>query len=231
MMKKDWITAALSNDVVVAELLIRIKHQQTSTSTKLLPFFTWGYRKSRSKPQLSSSAVDAAGVGCFKKEQQSGSPTTPLCWSSGGGFGGTSTSDCCDESSRPSDLSSGAYRSNKSGALGNEGATTSSYNKSRKRKSYAELKEEEDFLLKERLHLNKELDSMRVTMCNQIATSRNLKKYKIDLHQNSSKEAEKMVKTIIHQAQTSCAMEREIKTPERGFVLPDLNMTPSEEEV
>ncbi|PWA79685.1 hypothetical protein CTI12_AA203270 [Artemisia annua] len=169
-----WVTSALTNDNIVADFLVRIKQlhpssssqpstSKTTTTTWLSPM-RWGHRKSRSKPPSIVNNNTAA----IKQQQQSGSPTTPLCWSGGAG---TST-DGYDESSRSGD------RSNK-GALANEGATTSGYKKSRKRKSFAELKEEEDFLLKERQQLNRELESMRVTMSTQIATSQNLKKFKV----------------------------------------------------
>ncbi|CAI9259860.1 unnamed protein product [Lactuca saligna] len=210
MMKEHWVTAAMTNDAMVAELLIRMRQSSSLDSsainTPLLPTVRWGHRKSRSKPSAITTAVNASGL---RKEQLSGSPTTPLYWSSGGGGsgGGASTSDGYDESSRPSDLSSGG-RSTK-GGLGNEGATTSSYKKSKKRKSFAELKEEEDFLLKEKLHLNRELESMRLTMNKQIATSQKLKKFKINFHQSPKKEDKQ----------------------EKGFVLPDLNMSPDMEEL
>lgn len=229
MMKEDWVTAALTSDAMVAELLIRMKQPSsldssyafpppTTTATALLPPIRWGHRKSRSKPSAITTTNAAAASG-FGKEQQSGSPTTPLYWI-GGGCGGASTSDGYDESSRPSDLSSGG-RSTK-GALGNDGATTSSYKRSRKRKSFAELKEEEDFLLKERLHLNRELESMRATMNKQIVTSQNLRKFKIE-------KTSKMLDDE-GQVQKSCVVEPEIEADEKGFVLPDLNMIPDVEQ-
>ncbi|GKD49942.1 hypothetical protein Tco_1278918, partial [Tanacetum coccineum] len=115
------------------------------------------------------------------------------------------------------------------GALGNEGATTSGYKKSKKRKSFAELKEEEDFLLKERQQLNKELESMRATMSTQIATSQNLKKFKMDLHQKPKEEMIRTTNMVNHQIHTSSMVEAETEAHKTGFVLPDLNMTPDEE--
>ncbi|KAI3691002.1 hypothetical protein L2E82_49216 [Cichorium intybus] len=217
-MKEKWVTAAMTNDAVVAELLIRMKQSSSldssATDTALLPTVRWGHRKSRSKPSaIATTTTNAATASGLRKEHLSGSPTTPLYWSSGGG---ASTSDGYDESSRPSDLSSGG-RSTK-GGLGNEGATTSSYKKSRKRKSFAELKEEEDFLLKEKLHLNRELESMRLTMNKQIATSQNLKNFKVNFNQNPKIEIEKNPKMIEDEQ-------------EKGFFLPDLNMAPEVEEL
>ncbi|XP_024994365.1 uncharacterized protein LOC112527793 isoform X2 [Cynara cardunculus var. scolymus] len=117
MMTDDWLTAALTNDAMVVELLIRMKQPSsldssspTTTSTALLPPIRWGHHKSRSKPFpiTTTNAAAAAAASGFGKEQQSGSPTTPLYWRGGdGGGGGVSTSDGYEESSRPSDLSSG----------------------------------------------------------------------------------------------------------------------------
>lgn len=208
--------AALTNDALVAELLLRLKQSSssdslhappppataTSSMKTLLPPPGWGHRKNRSKSTPSTTAVIAKG--------QRGSPTTHLSWS------GASTSDGYEESSRPSDLSSGG-RSIKA----NEGGC----NKSHKRKSFADLKEEEGSLLKERIHINKELASMRLNLNQQMATSENLKRIKIDFDQNPRKEHEPALALAV---EISCRVEAEW---EKGFVLPDLNMTPNEEDV
>lgn len=99
-----WVTSALTNDNIVADFLVRIKQQssssQPSTSTTTTTWLTpirWGHRKSRSKPP----SIVANNTAAIKQHQQSGSPTTPLCWSGGAG---TST-DGYDESSRSGDRS------------------------------------------------------------------------------------------------------------------------------
>lgn len=106
MTKDQWLEAALTNDAMVAELLLRMNHSSSSDSSKattksttLLPSFSWGHRKNRSKSTAPTTTVSNG----FGKEHR-GSPTTHLSWSGGGG----STSDGYDESSRPSDLSSGS---------------------------------------------------------------------------------------------------------------------------
>ncbi|KAI3823533.1 hypothetical protein L1987_04972 [Smallanthus sonchifolius] len=138
MTKDHWLQSALTNDVLVAELLLRLKHSSDSDSlrappppataraiTSIVPP-RWGHRKNRSK----STAPTATVANGYGKEHR-GSPTTHLSWSGGGG----STSD------GPSDLSSGS-RSVKA----NEGASISSYNKSEKRMKVAES-EERGFVL------------------------------------------------------------------------------------
>lgn len=103
MTQDRWIKAALTDQSLLANLLLRMKHSLDSDSlhapslqkteaviTKYIPRFPprWGNRKNRSK-----SIAPVTG-----KEQRS-SPTTHLSWS--GGSGGSTS----DESSRPSDLS------------------------------------------------------------------------------------------------------------------------------
>ncbi|KAD4384553.1 hypothetical protein E3N88_24721 [Mikania micrantha] len=126
-----WLQSALTNDVLVAELLLRVKHSSdsisdldslrapppTATTTSITTILPprWGHRRYRSK---STASTTAGG------KEHRGSPTTHLSWSGG------SISDGFDESSRPSDLLSGG-RSVKV----NEGPSTSSYNKFEKRKN------------------------------------------------------------------------------------------------
>ncbi|KAI3822383.1 hypothetical protein L1987_09972 [Smallanthus sonchifolius] len=157
-MTDRWLQSALTNDVLVAEFLLQVKHSSDSDSlrapppppapstsvSKILPP-RWGHRKYRSKSTASTATATNGG------KEHRGSPTTHLSWSGG------STSD---ESSRPSDLSSGCR----------------SVKVNEKRKVNEQ-----------------ELTSMRVTK--------------------------------------SCRVEAGTEAPQRGFVLPDLNMTPSDEDL
>ncbi|GFZ16730.1 hypothetical protein Acr_25g0011390 [Actinidia rufa] len=92
MTTDEWVTAALTNDAVVVELLFRLKKASEPAPLR------WGNRQLRSKP-----------VAAVKKEGEwtRCSPTTPLSWSCGGGGGDASLSDGCDESCRCPDRSSG----------------------------------------------------------------------------------------------------------------------------
>ncbi|KAD5508428.1 hypothetical protein E3N88_16131 [Mikania micrantha] len=143
MTKDHWLQSALTNDVLVAELLLRLKHSSgsdldslrapppTETATALTTILprSWGNRKSRSKSTAPTISV-AAG---YKKEQR-GSPTTHLSWSGG------SSSDVYEDSCRPSDLSSGS-RSVKA----NEGASISSCHKFEKQKTGSRSNKENEF--------------------------------------------------------------------------------------
>ncbi|XP_057488202.1 uncharacterized protein LOC130774198 [Actinidia eriantha] len=239
MTTDEWVTAALTSDAVVVELLFRLKKASEPAPLR------WGNRQPRSKP-----------VAAVKKEGEwtRCSPTTPLSWSCGGGGGGdASPSDGCDESCRRPDRSSDCRSK---GIFTNETTATATTNKrARRKKTFAELKEEESLLLKERIYLKKELARLRVTLKEQKARSENLKRLKLDLHLQS---ANKMAATTdemvaVNSSQSKSAepstldhfpvsptvtfhadcqpssfnIEKEV---ERCFVLPDLNMMPAEED-
>nr|XP_043609161.1 uncharacterized protein LOC122581078 [Erigeron canadensis] len=222
MTTDGWVEAAATDDVLVAELLLRMKHSNPTithrkpTSSKITSAVApirWGHRRSRSKPPTG------------KYKEQGGSPTTHLSWSGGGG----STSDGL------SDLES-AHKSFKP----NEGASTSSCNKSLERKSFSELQNVENSLLKTKTHINKELMSMRVTMNEEMASSQNLKRVKINLDESSRNRKGKMVvdeqqmelQSLDNKSlQISCRVEAEREGSQRGFLLPDLNMALSEDDL
>ncbi|CAK9317510.1 unnamed protein product [Citrullus colocynthis] len=124
MMVKDdqWLTAAMADDTVVAELLFRLKQSQAVLSSKsslsmTLPF-TWGIRQPRSRistaaaPTMATVAVRCADVVLHRNSKDVDStrcsPTTPLSWS--GGASPSATLDGYEESSRPATLSHAASR-------------------------------------------------------------------------------------------------------------------------
>ncbi|MBA0821066.1 hypothetical protein Goarm_017945 [Gossypium armourianum] len=59
--------------------------------------------------------------------------------------------------------------------------------RSRRKKTFAELKEEENLLLKERVHLEKEIASTRATCKEHRATNENLKRIRLDLNMDTVK--------------------------------------------
>lgn len=241
----EWVTAALTDDAVVVDLLFRLKQSSSSSSSpSLVPSpLRWGHRQPRSKP---------ATVNTSKKEDRESnrcSPTTPLSWSSAGA-GDASPGDGSDESSRRSDRSS-ASRSDKGDFTNDAIAATISSQQSRKKKTFSELREEESLLLKERIHLKKEIATVRVTIKEQKTRGENFKRIKLDLHSDSAMKIAAnsgqptfseactlahdfpVSPTTMHQdfpSPNSRKAEKEVETSERGFVLPDLNMMPSEED-
>lgn len=260
-MKDDWVSAALADDTVVVELLFRLKHNPSSLSQLCtitptakglhltLPFNGWGHRKPRSKPSsISAKKAYTTTTRC--------SPTTPLSWSGGtaspsdGGY---------DESSRPpsSDLSS-AFRSKGTFTCETSNISSScSSKRSKKKRTFTQLKEEENLLLKERVHLKRELASVHVTLNEQRARSENLKRIKFDLNLQSSIDiiAAESVSNRCNLPEpsrtdhTDSVLSRHtmdddlvssdsrrvensmIEKQNRGFFLPDLNATPSEDEI
>lgn len=108
--KDEWVATALTDDQMVVELLLRLKHAGTVESDNNpaanLPLLRWGFRQRRSRPSR-------LGVGGFlKKETDSAraSPMTPLCWSGGSGSGGSTcpsavTADCFEDTSRQTSCS------------------------------------------------------------------------------------------------------------------------------
>ncbi|KAL6953911.1 hypothetical protein U1Q18_044053 [Sarracenia purpurea var. burkii] len=184
MTTDEWVTAALTDDAVVVKLLFRLKQSsepfalQQAKPPPLVPPQGWGHRQTRSKPATAPSGKESESMRC--------SPTTPLSWSYGAGAGDASPSDGCDESSRPSDRSSGSRSKDTFTIKATD--TTASINKQfRRKKTFGELKEEESLLLKEKIHLNKELATLVVTLEEQKVRSENLKRLKLDLHLQSAK--------------------------------------------
>lgn len=109
--KDEWTRAAMSDDVVVVQLLLRLKESRAaSSSSSFLYQFTaksviprWGLRLPRSKASASSSSrCDAVWRSNNKKDDSTRcSPTTPLSWSGGSGGSPSGTADGFEESSRP----------------------------------------------------------------------------------------------------------------------------------
>ncbi|KAL1833105.1 hypothetical protein ACET3Z_002756 [Daucus carota] len=163
------------------------------------------------------------------------SPTTPLSWSA-------------SDTSAPRSKATCAYE-----------AGTSTSKKSRKKKTFTELREEESYLMNERVHLEKELASVNVTLNEQRYRGDNLKRIKLDFHVPSTNEIpairDEPMRTMFFQYQqskassdnqnslilprqeidncpefsSSCKLPKDNKSRERCFILPDLNMAPAED--
>ncbi|KAI4376873.1 hypothetical protein MLD38_014582 [Melastoma candidum] len=256
--RDDWLSSAISDDRIVAQLLLRLNHASssspsasasTSTSTSspsLLPPPRWGVRHPRSRMAFRCDLSPEK-----KRDPNRNSPTTPLAWSTGVGVGGSSssygTADGCDESTLPVCLSPDSR--SKVVVIADEPSSTADANKSKKKKTFAELKEEEDALLKERVLLKKEIATLRTTFKEHTATNENLKRIKLDFDLNStdggattSTDGKKKTasaldgKPVLICRASSTAQgassfhqtSRHGEEPDSGFLLPDLNMTPSE---
>lgn len=118
-----------------------------------------------------------------------------------------------------------------------QGIATTESKKSRRRKTFAELKEEESVLLKEKVHLKKEIASMRVTFKEQRAENSSLKRMKVDLNFNTANESSLTAsERDEHKASSSITPQQRVASAHpldnegSSFVLPDLNMMPTEDD-
>ncbi|KAK3188599.1 hypothetical protein Dsin_028160 [Dipteronia sinensis] len=166
-----WLKDAMSDDVLVADILLRLKQAETTptAAVKTSPALQleWSVRQRRSRQVFRK-----------KGELTRASPTTPLSWSgatTSSGGAGPGAAEGIEESSKPS-----RHVDNPRSKLVGTSETTTT-KKPRKKKTLAELREEEDFLLKERGNLKNQLARLRVNFEEQRATNETLKKIKLDI--------------------------------------------------
>ncbi|KAK7325282.1 hypothetical protein VNO77_29442 [Canavalia gladiata] len=168
----DWVKLAMADDSLVVDLLLRLHRPPPPPCLNL--HWTVRQRRSRSVPRHAAANK--------KADSTRASPTTPLSWSDGTSASGGAV-DGYEESSRPTKL---AETSRSKVANPVEPATTK---KSRRKKTLAELKEEENLLLKERRSLKNELASWRLTVEKHRATNDRLKRMKLDLESRQKSSA------------------------------------------
>ncbi|GLT76838.1 hypothetical protein SLA2020_484730 [Shorea laevis] len=249
MVKDEWVRAAMTDDSVVVELLVRLKQAQAAPPSpkSAVTALKWGIRQPRSR------SLTMRCDGSNKKDGDSnistrGSPTTPLSWSGGGGAASPSTADGFEETSRHVHRSLPGPASRSKGAAAASETTSTTSKRSRRKKTFAELKEEENLLLKERFHLKKEIASMRATFKEQTAKNENLKRMKLDLNLHtannaslSANERDEATSSQSHQRIASPSQAllddrsrsgscKAVSNEESSFILPDLNMMPSEDD-
>ncbi|KAG7024435.1 hypothetical protein SDJN02_13250, partial [Cucurbita argyrosperma subsp. argyrosperma] len=243
MVEDEWLTAAMAEDSVVADLLVRLKQSQAASPSKSprpmkLPF-NWGVRQPRSR---TAAAMAAVVVRCGDVVLQRNnkdvdstrcSPTTPLSWS--GGASPSATLDGYEASSRHATLLHVASRFK--GAVANESPACTTT---------------------KRLRRKKELATLQASFEEQRAKNESLKKMKVDFNlkypekfsTNSNMMHEESSSTLTHQRESSNNIEtspptipftgsgsseaqsqKKTKSTEEDsvFLLPDLNMTPSED--
>ncbi|XP_039008370.1 uncharacterized protein LOC120136393 [Hibiscus syriacus] len=173
------------------------------------------------------------------------SPTTPLSWSGGGGSASPSAADGFEETSKQVSRFQTAALSRSKGTAGNETTGTTS-KRSRRKKTFAELKEEENLLLKEMVSLKKEIASVRATCKEQRAKNEKLKRIKLDLNlqiaKNEPEEVpycqprQRVFSTLDYGPSPSLARALDdhkslLDSCNVGkVVLPDLNMIPVEDD-
>ncbi|KAJ1413146.1 hypothetical protein SESBI_19909 [Sesbania bispinosa] len=239
MANDDWMKAAMTDDRVVVELLLRLK-QRVSAKSQVLPF-TWGNKQPRSRSRLTASVSRCDGAVSTRC-----SPTTPLSWS-----GGASPSDGYDDSGRHHNAARSKATAT-SGYTGNSASTK----RCRRKKTFAELNEEVSSLLKERIYLKKEIASVNANFEAERAKNESLKRMKIDFgsksHNNPSSTPVEQKCTVAGQPhQRRVALKSEVpisgtqddthsqasesrpnameSSGDSFFLIPDLNMIPSDD--
>ncbi|KAA0064903.1 uncharacterized protein E6C27_scaffold82G002200 [Cucumis melo var. makuwa] len=150
-----------------------------------------------------------------------------------------------------------AKSSNKGCGINEFSSSTAMAKRLKRRKALADLRVEESLLLKERVHLKKELESLHATFKEQTTNNEKLKKMKLNMNFNTSLDhlrdmskpvasnqqcqradptTESVPATLPIQtvpgnsSQSESNNRREINSMESGgFFLPDLNMIPAED--
>ncbi|GMI88481.1 hypothetical protein like AT4G32030 [Hibiscus trionum] len=240
--KDEWVREAMTDDYVVVELLVRLKQAQDASPPpkSVVAALRWGMRQPRSRPMLMRCDAKIDG-GDFNVGSR-GSPTTPLSWSGGGGAASPLAADGFEETcSSHVRGSPPAAPSRSKGTAANE-ATSTSTKRSGKKKTFAQLKEEENRLLEESVYLKKEIASMRATCKQHRARNANLKRFKLDTKASSSNvdEEEKTGSCVDYSPSTLPLHVVDDRKPmldlrkgscseESLFLLPDLNMMPCED--
>ncbi|KFK32588.1 hypothetical protein AALP_AA6G262900 [Arabis alpina] len=255
--EEEWVTAALTDDQMVVELLLRLKHGGTVKSednqSANLPPLRWGIRQRRSRPSRLG-----IGIGFMKKETDSdrASPMTPLCWSGGSGSGGSSaaTADCFEDTSRQSTCSTSTGSGSKALHGANEITSSCSKRSNKKKKTFLELKDAEKLQLKERFDLEQKIANVQATYEERSAKNKGLKRIKLEYSDRvktipissksnlldetrkrrcfasyiSQKHNISLVKDV---SESYRARNETTRYEEKGFFFaPDLNMTPTEED-
>ncbi|KAF4373095.1 hypothetical protein CsatB_008434 [Cannabis sativa] len=262
MVKDEWMRAAMSDDTLVVELLFRLKQSHAASPLKsqlhlpstMVPL-TWSVRLPRSRALRNNETAASQ-----RKQSDSTrcSPTTPLSWSGTASPSATADGFEVEESSRSANRSPSHSRSKGIATNNDLGCNTSSSRRSRRKKTFAELKEEESSLIKEGVNLRKELEKLRATIKEQRSTNESLKRIKLEFGENSAKyvDADNPLKSAIspqpHQRITSTFAAVSLNLPNKVtdhdhpksdssdaskavldrdsfYFLPDLNSVPDEQ--
>ncbi|KAF8021622.1 hypothetical protein BT93_G1923 [Corymbia citriodora subsp. variegata] len=215
----------MTDDSAVAELLLRIRRadgppQAAAARALKLDWTVRQRRSSNSKPGPKDAGRKKHGG-----EPARASPTTPLSWSggtstSGGGGGGD------EECSVPVVKSPEKARSKTNNGSTNMNAATPS-KRPRKKKTLAELREEENKLLKERRRLRWGLANLRRVVEKQRLANESLKKMKLDMQCKRETETtpdERSQNVSSCSPCSSASKTCKVEACERLFELPDLNL-------
>ncbi|KAL3736869.1 hypothetical protein ACJRO7_025753 [Eucalyptus globulus] len=229
-----WVDLAMTDASLVAELLVRLGHAQPPPPRASPPLkLAWSVRQRRTRQPPRNPAEKKEQEEEEKKEKgprSRASPTTPLSWS-----GATSSGGGADGSEESPPLDS-ATRSKVSLASANTGSTTVAGKRPRKKKTLAELREEESLLLKERRNLRHELATLGLNLEKARSINQSLKRRKMGMQPQAvvPEQHEQVEAPCIPSEHTKVATQQQqrfsdipevkkVKSPER-LELPDLNL-------
>ncbi|PKI31555.1 uncharacterized protein LOC116201760 [Punica granatum] len=256
--EEEWMELAARDDHVVAELLLRLCRAAPSSS-KPAAVPGWTVRQPRSggpKKKDNDNKRRTKKTQTTKQKQKQkqnqqeedgveptrASPTTPLSWS-----GATSTSgggaDGPEESSRPARPPYNA-RSKASMFTATATSTTPMTKRPKRKKTLAELKDEESLLLKERRNLRHQLATLRLTVEQERAKNEIFKQKKLDVQLQHTEtiaardmKAECEPRGILPKSRDNINVATqqnslpdnisgmtEVERPQAMFELPDLNL-------
>ncbi|THG18897.1 hypothetical protein TEA_027520 [Camellia sinensis var. sinensis] len=169
---EDWVGAAMSDESMAAELLVRLRRAKPPPPPPPPPSalpFKWSVRQPRSRPMMLN-----------KKLIPRASPSTPLSWSGATSVSGVAAAAAADGSEESSQLPLNRPDATRSKVSGKNGTTNKRWG--RKKKTLDELKEEEILLLGERRHLKKEIAELCVNLEKERARNESLKRLKTGSH-------------------------------------------------
>ncbi|CAL0324175.1 unnamed protein product [Lupinus luteus] len=208
MCNDDWVNLAMADDSKVVDLLLLL-HQPPPPAPHL--HLHWTVRQHRSRSSTRAS------------------PNTPLSWS-----GATSASggavDGCEDSCHPT-----KHAQSSRSKIANPSNTTT-VKKSRRKKTLAELKEDEKLLLQERkslknLDLESRHNSKSATTTFDVSEKAFLdsKFLEAQCHPSSSVSGKKLTLKVLDDdapvpASNASSKAQEIRNQESIFVFPDLNL-------
>ncbi|KAK6915109.1 hypothetical protein RJ641_020226 [Dillenia turbinata] len=223
MDEDEWVKTATFNDSLVVDLLMQLKNSPpTRTGKASILRLDWKGRQRRTKPVTLRLVEDNKKGG----EPARASPTTPLSWSRATSPSAEATADA-----------------ERSKAVATSRTTPTK--RLKRKKTLAELKEEESVLLRERMHLKKELATLHATIAKERANNERLKRRKLDLHLQMESEriaaavsssqaitgqepgevgADEHLSAWGPPRRTSSKLEQEAASLKTSFLLPDLNL-------
>uniref|UniRef100_A0A2P2JAI8 Uncharacterized protein n=1 Tax=Rhizophora mucronata TaxID=61149 RepID=A0A2P2JAI8_RHIMU len=179
----EWVKLAMTDDSVIVRLLLKLSEAPPVAQQPQQPVVDSGAATLR--VQWSVRQRRSRCVPRKKGDTTRASPTTPLSWSgaTATSFSGGATAAAADGFEESSLAAKPVDTARSKVTVASE---TSTVKRSRKKKTLAELREEESLLLKESGNLQNELQALRFNVDKVRARNECLKRLKLDLLQRQT---------------------------------------------